>query len=118
MRKALDALGLAADFKFAADISKDALKVYKHNLSPEKIEQFNVENLIDFGLFKSIDGLNLPDLRSARLSDSLRDLEGCTDIFIAGPPCQGNSNLNNHSRRTDPRNELYIVSAAIGAKLS
>lgn len=31
-----------------------------------------------------------------------------TDFLFAGPPCQGHSNLNNHSRREDPRNALYL----------
>ena len=34
------------------------------------------------------------------------------DVLMAGPPCQGHSNLNNHSRRTDKRNELYLSVAA------
>lgn len=29
------------------------------------------------------------------------------DFLLGGPPCQGNSNLNNHTRRNDPRNALY-----------
>jgi len=29
------------------------------------------------------------------------------DILLAGPPCQGYSNLNNHTRRKDGRNVLY-----------
>ena len=29
---------------------------------------------------------------------------GRIDILLGGPPCQGHSNLNNHSRRDDPRN--------------
>lgn len=33
---------------------------------------------------------------------------GEVDLFLAGPPCQGHSDLNNRSRRVDPRNELYI----------
>ena len=47
---------MTADFKFAADISKDALKVYKHNLSAKKVANVNVENLIDFGHYANIDG--------------------------------------------------------------
>lgn len=30
------------------------------------------------------------------------------DYLFAGPPCQGHSDLNNRSRRTDPRNNLYL----------
>ena len=29
------------------------------------------------------------------------------DAVIGGPPCQGHSNLNNHTRRDDPKNRLY-----------
>lgn len=29
------------------------------------------------------------------------------DFLVGGPPCQGNSNLNNYTRRKDPRNALY-----------
>ncbi len=30
------------------------------------------------------------------------------DVLVAGPPCQGHSDLNNHTRREDPRNSLYL----------
>ena len=33
---------------------------------------------------------------------------GRLDFLLGGPPCQGHSNLNNHSRRDDPRNGLYL----------
>lgn len=35
-------------------------------------------------------------------------LVGSVDVVLAGPPCQGHSNLNNHTRRSDRRNELYL----------
>ncbi|MCY3540063.1 MAG: DNA cytosine methyltransferase [bacterium] len=42
------------------------------------------------------------------------------DLLIAGPPCQGHSNLNNRSRRNDKRNELYLTvpafAIAVGAQ--
>lgn len=31
------------------------------------------------------------------------------DIVVAGPPCQGHSDLNNSTRRIDDRNELYVT---------
>lgn len=34
---------------------------------------------------------------------------GEVDFLVGGPPCQGHSDLNNHSRRSDPKNELYMV---------
>ncbi len=36
----------------------------------------------------------------------------------AGPPCQGHSNLNNHSRRSDPRNLLYLTVPAFAVACS
>ena len=39
------------------------------------------------------------------------------DALLAGPPCQGHSNLNNHTRRDDPRNELYLCVPAIAVAL-
>jgi len=40
------------------------------------------------------------------------------DIVVAGPPCQGHSDLNNSTRRVDDRNELYVaaVEFAIACK--
>lgn len=34
---------------------------------------------------------------------------GKVDILVGGPPCQGHSDLNNHTRRRDEKNELYLV---------
>lgn len=34
---------------------------------------------------------------------------GEVDILVGGPPCQGHSDLNNHTRRRDEKNELYLV---------
>lgn len=30
-------------------------------------------------------------------------------LLLAGPPCQGHSALNNHTRHDDPRNDLYLA---------
>jgi DNA (cytosine-5)-methyltransferase 1 len=32
-------------------------------------------------------------------------------LLMAGPPCQGHSALNNHTRHNDPRNDLYLAVA-------
>ena len=39
----------------------------------------------------------------------LRRSIGEVDILVAGPPCQGHSDLNNSTRRNDPRNKLYLT---------
>ena len=43
---------------------------------------------------------------------------GRLDFMLGGPPCQGHSNLNNHSRRDDPRNGLYLRMARAAQVLS
>lgn len=51
---------------------------------------------------------------SARITTSERNLAkavGAIDVLLGGPPCQGNSDLNNHTRRKDPRNGLYLIMA-------
>ena len=30
------------------------------------------------------------------------------DVLVGGPPCQGHSTLNNHTRGDDPKNRLYL----------
>ena len=34
---------------------------------------------------------------------------GRVDVLIGGPPCQGHSTLNNHTRGDDPKNALYLM---------
>ncbi len=36
---------------------------------------------------------------------------GQDSLLLAGPPCQGHSALNNHTRHNDPRNGLYLAVA-------
>ena len=64
---------------------------------------------------------SLPDLRSVELSSELTAVAGRVDVFLAGPPCEGNSNLNNRTRRVDDRNELYldavVAGIAVGARV-
>ena len=53
-----------------------------------------------------------------RLGAAVRDV----DLVIAGPPCQGHSNLNNQTRRDDVRNALYLTvpafAVAAGARMA
>jgi DNA (cytosine-5)-methyltransferase 1 len=42
---------------------------------------------------------------------------GGLDVIVAGPPCQGHSDLNNSSRRDDPRNLLYTIPVAFALRL-
>ena len=42
------------------------------------------------------------------LSENWAHAEEGADLLIGGPPCQGHSNLNNHTRRLDDRDDLYL----------
>ncbi len=46
-----------------------------------------------------------------------QQIVGEVDVVLAGPPCQGHSNLNNHTRRTDLRNDLYLTVPAVAIAL-
>lgn len=92
----------ALEYKFksvlAADMSPVALELYERNFSPEYTISDPIENHIDSEI-------------GTPLSERERNfctLVGNIDILIGGPPCQGNSDLNNHTRRRDPRNLLYL----------
>jgi DNA (cytosine-5)-methyltransferase 1 len=40
-----------------------------------------------------------------------RKAMGPIDLLLGGPPCQGHSDLNNHTRRSDPKNVLLTTMA-------
>ena len=56
-----------------------------------------------------------PAIRTGKMTK--RELDFCNkypgiknvDLFVGGPPCQGNSDLNNQSRRDDKKNLLYFT---------
>jgi DNA (cytosine-5)-methyltransferase 1 len=81
----------------ALDIDVGAISAYGWNLHPKLPIRADATELIDGRL-------------GARLSSSERWLRrelGRIDILLAGPPCQGFSALNNHTRGHDPKNQLY-----------
>jgi DNA (cytosine-5)-methyltransferase 1 len=46
--------------------------------------------------------------RLTRLERAARRAASTVDVLLAGPPCQGHSDLNNRTRRNDPKNSLYL----------
>ena len=98
IREAARGLGCAFRSVFASDINKEALNIYAKNFQPDIIDNNPIE--------KSVNG----DLGAEMTAEELVfcDKVGKIDILVAGPPCQGHSNLNNHTRRDDPRNLLYL----------
>lgn len=96
--EAARALGLLMSPLLAVDTDARALAVYSENFPGVVAETTSVESLLDGGIGE----------QATRAEQSLRSRLGRVDMLIGGPPCQGHSDLNNHTRRSDPRNELYL----------
>lgn len=86
--------------KLAVDMSPAAIEVYKRNFHVPTTRAICEDlNLLFPGE---------PGDAAADDEKALAKKTGKVDILVAGPPCQGHSDLNNHTRRNDPRNLLYI----------
>jgi DNA (cytosine-5)-methyltransferase 1 len=90
-------LGLGIDVRLAVDSDPTAATVYQTNFPGARVTSQPVEELFDGRL-------------GARLTPgemTVKQVVGEVDLLLGGPPCQGYSDLNNHTRRSDPRNALY-----------
>jgi len=99
-------LGRQARLALAVDTWSPALEVLSLTTGA-------CENVIEADLGKVLAGVAAPIRDVER---SLVNLAGETSLLLAGPPCQGHSALNNHTRHDDPRNDLYL-SVARAARL-
>ena len=91
-------IGLNLEMVMACDLFPAAKESYVANFSPTYFLDQPIEDSVNGGIG---DELTIEE-------EDLRSMLGEVDIVVGGPPCQGNSNLNNHTRGTDPRNELYM----------
>ena len=116
VREAVRALGQDLTVKVAVDLDRDGLLVYAHNLRPEQTIADDVSLLTSFlvrGTGREAAFAYAPEVVDSRLKSAV----GKTDLVIAGPPCQGHSNVNNHTRRDDPRNLLLLEAIATAIAL-
>ena len=113
IKRAADAIGLRTVFLLAVDVAEPALRVYVKNLRPLRQARQNVETLVDYSTRIDGDGLD-PDMQSLSVDERLASIGGDVDLLVAGPPCEGNSNFNNRTRRFDSRNRLYIDAVVAG----
>lgn len=97
MDEAGRALGLRVEHVLAADIEKSALETFCRNFKPKKAISAPIETVVDGAI-----GAKLTAAERA-----LRREVGSVHITTGGPPCQGHSDLNNYTRRQDPKNALY-----------
>jgi len=91
-------LGLGINIALALDNDEQAVKVYRSNFPEANVRAGSVETNFDGRL-----GASRPTTRERAL---LKEI-GVVDVLVGGPPCQGLSDLNNHTRRKDSRNALY-----------
>jgi DNA (cytosine-5)-methyltransferase 1 len=98
--EALRCNDIAANIKLAVDKNPHALKVYRANfrVTDDVVREVDIGQLLSGNLGECVQGCE---------KDFVKPL-GKIDILVAGPPCQGNSNLNNWTRGNDPRNLLYL----------
>ncbi len=90
-------LDLGIDVALAVDLDPSIARVYSSNFPKARIEVAGVESVFDGDLGSSI----------TNSEHSWKVRIGQISWLQGGPPCQGHSDLNNHTRRVDPRNEFY-----------
>jgi DNA (cytosine-5)-methyltransferase 1 len=120
LKLACRTLGFELEMALACDADLQALEIYRTNHGPWFTSGQPVERLVNFHISGRGDDATWstwPTLLEPHLAGYLASL----DVVVAGPPCQGHSNLNNHTRRNDQRNLLYLTTVAFvvatGAKL-
>lgn len=97
--EAARALGMEARLALAADIEPAPLEVLRETFEVDEsiARQVDLSRAMRVGRGK----------RTRAESELIASLPAELDILLAGPPCQGHSRLNNHTRHDDPRNDLY-----------
>ena len=83
---------------FAIDFEKNAALNYAYNFPDCKVVNDDILNYVDGELGEP----------ATEAEQNTLNMVGHIDMVIGGPPCQGHSDLNNHTRRNDPRNQLIF----------
>jgi DNA (cytosine-5)-methyltransferase 1 len=111
LKNAGRAIGAKIEVAMAVDADHDALQVYSANHCPLLASSVDVQTLVSYhvaGRGTSARWGTWPTLSDPQMGHFLAPL----DVVVAGPPCQGHSNLNNKTRRKDVRNLLYVTTVA------
>lgn len=112
---AVSALGFTPVINAAVDLDSEALEIYERNLKPIKTFNKSVTSLVHYQLW-SEKGKECFAV-TPTITKELKQFVGKTHILIGGPPCQGHSGFNNHTRGADDRNKLYLTMPALGIAL-
>ncbi|MBA3670532.1 MAG: DNA cytosine methyltransferase [Gemmatimonadaceae bacterium] len=96
--EALRAVGLRGTPAMLLDVEPSAAKACERNFDGAKVLTKKVEEVIDGAV----------GAKKTATEKALVETVGTIDLLLGGPPCQGHSDLNNHTRRQDGRNELAM----------
>jgi DNA (cytosine-5)-methyltransferase 1 len=99
--EACRALGYRAKPLLAVDTDETALGIYQSNIPVERALSDPIESILDSDLGEPL----------SESEETLKKDLGHVDMLVGGPPCQGHSDLNNHTRRIDSRNALFLKMA-------
>jgi DNA (cytosine-5)-methyltransferase 1 len=98
--EACRAVGVGLEVRLAMELDKHVREIYDLNFpSVLKDDRGDVKHRFD----------RAPGAPFSAAEQKTREEVGEVDILVGGPPCQGHSDLNNHTRRRDKKNELYMV---------
>lgn len=89
--------------ELCCDTDAAAVAVYAANHGTRRRQTDSAKSLVDYRLVDG-DFAYPPEIIDKGIAEAVQGAE----LVMAGPPCQGHSNLNNHTRRDDKRNELYL----------
>lgn len=86
------------ELALACDADPEVIEIFKRNFGETNVRVGDIDQVFDGEIGAE------PTTSERQLAREL----GTTDILVGGPPCQGHSDLNNHTRRNDPKNALYL----------
>lgn len=101
VEEACSALGMKSEIAWAIDFEPAACRVFRDNFPDANLVEGDVRSYFS----GDVDGPITDDEK--RLQQQI----GSVNLLIGGPPCQGHSDLNNFSRRSDEKNGLYLYMA-------
>ncbi len=110
------AVGRRLESVAAIDVDEGGLAVHQANFGTKHILHTSASSLVDFHVSGAGEASRFaysPEVIDLALAGEI----GKIDLFLAGPPCQGHSNLNNKTRREDPRNLLFLTAVALAVGL-
>ena len=113
---AAKAVGLSPSVEFAADFDRPTAEVYANNFKPKRSIATNLWEIVDINISGRGETASFAG-EPAIYSPEIMALRGGIDVVVGGPPCQGRSTVNNHTRFDDSRNVLYLVMPAVAVAL-